>query len=346
MFLILRLKKKEKKNNNFLYKSVAIYIKMYYNIIKRTHNHNQKGNHDMAKNIKLAAICAACVLALTACSGENKNETSNTSSSTSSTMSNTVPPEGYVDNTSTDSNTLDYTDDELYAGIGSEKKAMVRDEKTFINGEGFQYRFATNLLTTEKQDNVVCIEDAKDKISKFVIGGHEYAYGDLVRDKTQGIEIIKLFAKDFGINKCDEKGNLVERLGDIQDTDGIRNAYSDRVEYDDYTACAYYFDAKLNSFDDATYEKCREKYAEKHKTDTGANLDGVLGVILYYDKDGNDYFYSIILSAPTYYNDEKNFEANMDNNLRKDVTNCHVEFSDGLKVGFINKTAIMCTKMP
>lgn len=291
----------------------------------------------------IAAACAACIL-LAGCSGGDETGNPDTGEATG-----IAPPDNYADNSEDPGDTgniLEYTSGELHASIGGIDGAAVRDEQAYISGEGFQYRFAANLMTADNNGSAPCISDMKADIEKIRIAGKEYGYDDLIRDKTQGLEVVKMLAEDFGVNKCDGSGVLIERLGNVQDTDELRNAYSDRVEYDSYTACAYYFDARMNDLDDDTYDEYRRLYARKYDTDTSECLDGVLSVILYYDTDGHDYFYTIVLSAPTYYSSRKNFEANMRTNIRKDITNCHAELKDGLKVGFVNRTAIMCDDMP
>ena len=106
--------------------------------------------------------------------------------------------------------------------------------------------------------------------------------------------------------------------GYITDEEALRSAYSERVEYEDYTVCAYYFDAKMNNLDDKTYDKYREAYNAKYNIDTSESLDGTLAVMMYYDTSGHDYFYAIAISAPTYWDSEENFNANMNVNVRKD----------------------------
>ena len=305
------------------------------------------------KRIFTIVLIGMMLAAMTGCSNNTDNNSSaNTSSNTSSdTTSETSAPDDYVDNSVT-SNPLDYTDSELYANIGDIANIATRDEQVYINNEGFQYRFTTNLLTTDKSGNestnagAVCISDIKDHVSKIVIGNKEYTYSDLIRDKTQGLEVVKMLSQDFGINIHDENGILTERKGNITDTAELRNAYSDREEFEDYTVCAYYFDARLNNLDSETYKEYREEYNKKYNTDTGAYLDGTLAVLLYYDTKGNDYFYSIVLSAPTYWNSKENFMANMNNNVRKDISKCYMEFDNELKIGFVNKMTIMCSEMP
>ena len=339
-----------------LYKNVAICEKIYYNIIEKKiiwSGYRQKGDN-MIKNKKILTgiITMFLVLSLTACNKSDSDSSSESSSSISSDISSTsdnneiTPPEGYVDNSSV--NESGYTHDEIYMNVGGVDNIAVKDEQIFDNGNGFQYRFSTNLLTTDKSnsESAPCITDMKNDIDKFIIGDKEYKYEDLIRDQSQGIEIVKMFAEDFGLNLCDNSGNLIEHKGNVSDIDMLRNLYSDKVEYDSYTACAYYFDVKMNNLNSETYDKYRIKYKEANNTDTGAYLDGVLGVVLYYDLDGHDYFYSIVLSAPTYYSNEKNFEANMMTNVRKDITNCCAQLKNGLKIGFVNKTAIMCSETP
>ena len=308
------------------------------------------------KRIFTAGLLSVMLLTMTACNNDDQSTTtlitSDAAPESTTSAQVTTPPDNYVDNAVTSSDQLDYTYDELYANIGGIANVAVRDEQVYLNNEGFQYRFMTNMLVTDMTtDNnantgTVCITKLKDQIKTIKIGDYEYTYDQLIRDKTQGLEVVKMLSKDFGINIHDENGILVERKGNIEDTDELRNAYSDREEYEDYTVCAYYFDAKLNNLDDETYQKYRDEYKTKYETDTGTYPDGTLAVLLYYDTEGHDYFYSIALSAPTYWDSEENFKANMNNNVRKDITNCYMEFNNNLKVGFVNRMVIMCSDMP
>lgn len=298
------------------------------------------------KKVTAAAVCCILLASIAGCSKEEGNSNSSGSSTDTNISDGTgiTPPDNYIDNSPSDP--LEYTSSEIYSSIGNIGGAAIRDEQAYIDGEGFQYRFTANLLTTETEGTAPCISDMKKDIGKIIIGNKKYDYDDLIRDKTQGIEVVRMLAKDFGVNICDGTGKLIERKGNIQDTNELRNAYSDRVEYDDYTACTYYFDAAMNDLDADTYARYREKYAKKYGTDSSEYLDGILAVILYYDTSGHDYFYSVVISAPTYYSSEKNFEANMNTNIRKNITYCHAELENGLRVGFINRTAIMCSGMP
>lgn len=292
-------------------------------------------------------LMAAMTLSLSACNNDKENTDVSSTTTTSSESIHeqvTTPPDSYVDNSVTE-NPLDYTDSDLYDSIGGIENIAYRDEQVFINNEGFQYRFATNLLVTDSENgnNAADITLLKNDIEKIVIGDKEYSYDQLIRNKTDGIEVVKMFSEDFGLNICEGDGTLKERKGNITDIDTLRNSYSDRVAYDDYTVCSYYFDVKLNNLDDETYTKYRNACAEKFGTDTTKYLDGTLAVMLYYDTSGHDYFYAISLSAPTYWDSEANFLANMQNNVRKDISKCYIDFKDNPNVGFINDTVIMCS---
>lgn len=299
---------------------------------------------------RIAIIALACALAASLGGCKDKDDINNSNGTAPAEASNTIAKENGDNNNAKkeedDSAMLENTDEELYSALGSAERALICDELAFYNGEVYQYRLNARIITTEPAaGDALQLDDIKDGIDKIVIGDKNYSINELVRDQSEGLEIVKLFARDFGLNRCTPEGILIERLGDVSESDDLRSLYSDRVDFNDqnaYTACAYYFDVKLGNYDAADYDNYRAIYKENYGSDTGFNLDGKLGVVLYYDSEGNDYFYSIVISAPGYYSNEKNFRANMGNSLRKDITNCHILTTDGLKAGLTDNIMIMC----
>ena len=323
------------------------------------------------KNSRIKAIfaCLLCAVITASVAGCSKKDSDNSSGDSSivSSMDNNSGGDnsgtGIGGDNGSNSGTgdpLEYTPSELYSKIGSVQDAAYRDESVYIDGEGFQHRLDRALISTEKTEGgeELYYGDIESGISKIVLGDRSYAPGDLIKDKTKGFDVLKTLVEDFGLNICDSDGTLIERKGDVSDSDGLRSMYSDRVEFDEYTVCTYYIDARMGNYDEETYVKYREAYAEKNGVEGGVALDGQLAVMLYYDTAGHDYFYTIVVRPPTYFIDEKNFMANMNANIsRPDVTRCRIDTKDGLAIGLCGgvtdgstKTAaplmIVCTSMP
>ena len=256
----------------------------------------------------------------------------------------TEAPDGYVDN-SVDVGS--YTDAELYFSIGDERMA-VRDETLFSEGDGFQFRFATNVLSTnpdvnpEDNNGAISIVNMKDQIANFNIGGNIYTYDDLCRTGDQGFEVVKMFAEDFGVMTFNEDGT-VNRLGNITDEATLKTAYSESADYEDHSVLCYRFDAKMNNLDAETYDAYRAAYLEAYGVDTSVSLDGTLAVMIRTNTEGYCVGYDIVIDAPTYWDSEENFNANMDVTVRRDITNCHMMLTDSVQVGFVNNVAISCT---
>lgn len=305
------------------------------------------------KIIIAALICASMAASLVGCSksGDGNGDNASSSSSTASGIENSSSEDGGTGgngngngsgNSSKDP--TEYAPGEEYIALGNAEGAAKLKNFVFYNGEGGQFLMNTEILTSEPAaGDAIYIEDVRSDIAGITIGDKTYRLEDLVKDQSKGLEIVRLFAKDFGLNRCNSDGVLIERLGDVSGSDNLRELYSYREDFDEYTACAYYFDVKLGNYDDETYEKYRTLYENADNTDgTGFTLNGKLGIVLYYDTKGHDYFYSIVVSAPSYYNDEANFKANMNSNERKDITNCYIERKDGVKIGMANNFTIMC----
>lgn len=300
----------------------------------------------MRKKILAILVMAAMITSLAGC--KKDDDTNNTTNATTTVHGQvTEAPEGFVDNTE---NKYALTNEELYMTISDIDRMAMRDDTVFADGDGFQFRFTTNLLCTdptvtpETNSDAISVAAIKDHVTEIKIADKTYKIDDLCRDNLSGIDVLKMFSKDFGVNVYTDEMTKVEHKGDITDEEALRSAYSERVEYEDYTVCAYYFDAKMNNLDDKTYDKYREAYNAKYNIDTSESLDGTLAVMMYYDISGHDYFYAIAISAPTYWDSEENFNANMNVNVRKDITNCHMKFDNNTSVGFVNGMVITCTE--
>ena len=309
------------------------------------------------KIIIAALVCASMATSLAGCSksGDESGDNTSSSSSTTSGIENSGTEDGGTGgngNNSGGSNgaakdPTEYAPGEEYIALGNAEGAAKLKNFAFYDGEGGQFLMNTEILTSEPAaGDAIYIEDVRSDIASINIGGKSYKLEDLVKDQSKGLEIVRLFAKDFGLNRCNPDGVLIERLGDVSNSDNLRELYSYREDFEEYTACAYYFDVKLGNYDAETYEKYEALYEAADNTDnTGFTLNGKLGIVLYYDTKGHDYFYSIVISAPSYYNDEANFKANMNSNERKDITNCYIERKDGVKIGMANNFTIMCATM-
>lgn len=300
----------------------------------------------MKKKMLIGCLVAMSMLSLAGCGKGDKGE-SLVETGMQVEEQVTEAPEDYVDNSA---DKYAYTDEEMYASF-DENRIAVHDEQIFADGIGFQYRFTTNLISTDPNvspdtnKEAISIDSIKDHVENIVLGNKTYSLNDICKDSTAGLEVVKMFAEDFGVNIYDENGVLIERKGNITDEAALREAYSQRSDFENYSVCAYYFDAKMNSFDEETYQKYRDLYREANGTDTSTSLDGTLAVLLYYDTTGHDYFYTIVVTAPSYYDSEENFKANMNvANVRTDITNCRMIMDNGINIGFVNNMAIQCSK--
>lgn len=292
----------------------------------------------MKKRFMVMLLTSMTVLSVTGCGKKNTDITVQEQV--------TDAPDGYVNN---GADLEKYTEAELYFSVGDERMA-VREESLFSEGDGFQFRFVTNVLSTDPAVNpndnngAISIANMKDQIENFKIAGETYTYDDLCRSGDQGFEVLKMFSEDFGVIKFDSENNTVEHLGNLTDEASLKDAYSEKQDYEDYSVLCYRFDAKMNNLDDTTYDKYRDAYTVAYGVDTGVALDGTLAVMIRTNTEGMCIGYDILLEAPTYWNSEENFNANMNVMVRRDITNCHMLLTDGVQVGFVNNVAISCTK--
>lgn len=254
-------------------------------------------------------------------------------------------PDGFVDN-EIDPNA--YTEDELYF-TDPEKNAVigVKDETVYYNGAGFNLRFAVNMITSDGEKSVGLAAGAiKDRVDLVRFGDKEYTLDQLIRPRTSGFEVLSMLAADFGIDiyGLDENNNVVLAACMGKDLTGeeLREAYSERADFEDYTVLVYYIHAQMNGMEGSEYNACRDMLGEKYGIDHSSLLDGTLAVMLYHDVNGYDLFYAIAAAAPGYWNDASDFEANMDNSLRHDITNCCMILDGGTPVGFVNQVFIRC----
>lgn len=258
----------------------------------------------------------------------------------------TEAPDNYVDLGEGLENLPDeqkyFLDEEADVVIG------VRDENVYYRGEGFNTRFAIAMLSPNPEgDNSQGLALARfwDRIDHVRFGGHEYAISDLARPRTEGFQVLEKLAADFGVVKyaVDEDGILgeAEMLGSLSG-EALREAYSEREDFEDYTVCVYYLDARMSGMDEAEQAKCRAILKEKYGTETDQYLDGTLAVMLYYTTDGHDSNYNLVAIAPSYWKNSEDFAANTDSRIRSDITNCHM-MVDGINpVGFVSNVFIRC----
>ena len=291
--------------------------------------------------IAAAILAGAMVLSLAGC---KKGEDDPTKASDPSQTDKIEAPEGYVDN-SVDigefrPEELIMTDDEAGVVIGN------MDEQIYWMGAGFNPKFAANALLTDSgedaEQNGLPLARFWDRIGGVALGGKTYGITDLVRTRGEGFQVLQMLAKDFGIDKYDpETGELVGCLGKDLEGDALREAYSERADFDEYTVCVYYLHAEMSGMEDGEYAKAREALENKAGTDHDSILDGTLAVMLYYNTDGYDTHYAVVASAPGYFENAADYEANMTSGLRYDITKCHM-LVDGRAVGFLNHVIILC----
>lgn len=255
----------------------------------------------------------------------------------------TEAPEDYTDNAE---DLYEITDEERYFADADGNRILRRDEQVFLDGAGFQFYFAANMLYAgdggqDLGQGAIRISDYEDEIDRIAIGGKEYAYGDLIADGRSGGKILETLAGDFGIDVYDADGNrtrTAERSGGI---DELREFYSESADYEEYSARTYYFHADMNAFDDDPEREAAYSGTGLTDKERDAVLYGTFALICYYDPDGYDYFYSIVIDAPAYFNDDRNFDANKTLNLRRDISKCRAVFKDWpVEAGFLNNTCI------
>lgn len=255
-------------------------------------------------------------------------------------------PVGFVDN---EIDPGEYSDEELYF-TDPDKNAVigVKDETVYYNGTSFNLRFAVNMITSNSGDKSVGLAAGaiKDRVDFVRLGDKTYGLDQIVRSRTAGFEVLSMLSADFGIDiyALDENNEVVlaECAGKDLAGEELRSAYSERADFEDYTVLVYYIHAQMNGMDAGEYNKCRELLGEKYGIDHSSLLDGTLAVMLYYDVNGYDIFYAIAAASPGYWTDSKDFEANMENSVRHDITNCCMVMTDGTPVGFVNQVFIRC----
>lgn len=295
---------------------------------------------------RLAAMALAGMMALSLAGCNKGGSTDGTDGTDPSTSQGQVSgaPDGYVDNTvdpgAFKPEELIMADTTAGVVIGN------MDEQIYWNGSGFNPKFAANALMTESGPDA----DSKglplarfwDRIEDVNLAGKAYKLTDIVRTRGEGFQVLSMFAADFGIDKYDpETGALSECLGKDLTGDALREAYSERSDFEGYTVCVYYIHAQMSGLSDEEHEKAAGALKDKKGTDHDHVLDGTLAVMLYYDTEGNDAYYAVVASAPGYFESADDYTANMDSGLRYDITNCNMMVDDR-PVGFLNHVIILC----
>lgn len=302
------------------------------------------------KNTRLAALLLAMLLAAGCLSGCDKKDPAAPEDGTAGYQTGTMDdfeeaPEGFVDNTV---DPADYTEAELYF-TDPEKNAIigVTDRQAYYGGVGSQSRFAVNMISSGTGDvaglSAAAIRDRTDYVQ---FGDIKYGLDDLVRPRTEGFAVLEMMAADFGVDiyAADENGTVYLDRCAGKDLSGeeLREAYSERADFEDYTVCVYYLHAHMNGMDQASYDECRSILEEKYGIAHSSVLDGSLAVMLYYDTTGHDLFYAVAASAPDYWTDAEDFEANMNAHVRHDITKCCMVMDGDHPVGFVNQVFIRC----
>lgn len=291
-------------------------------------------------------LLAISLLALTACSKEGQIDDPGTPGpATGSADDFSEAPEGFVDN---EIDPDEYTEDELYF-TDAEKDTIigVNDETVYFNGTGMQSRFAVNMISSGTGAVAgLPIDAIKDRVDYIKFGDIRYKLDQLVRPRTEGFAVLEMMAADFGVDiyGSDENGTvyLLDCAGKELAGDELREAYSERADFDDYTVCVYYLHCRMSGMDESDHERCREILSEKYDIDHSSALDGTLAVMLYYDTTGHDLFYAVAAAAPDYWTDPEDFEANMDSHSKHDITNCCMVLDGDHPVGFVNQVFIRC----
>ena len=311
---------------------------------------NMLTERNRKKARRLAALLAAC-LAAAALSGCNAgaNDPGDTSANMDAHGQAETPPDGFVDNSA---DLSEYSDEEIYF-TDPEKSAIigVNDEQVYFNGAGFQSRFAVNMIIDGPEGSAGLPVDAiRDRVDRIQFGDFEYSVEDLVRPRTEGFAVLEKMAADFGIDVygVDENDTVVlkECMGKELSGDALREAYSERADFEDYTVCVYYLHARMSGMAKADYDACRKTLEDRYGIDHSSLLDGTLAVMLYYDTTGHDLFYTIAASAPGYWSSPDDFADNLDNGLRHDITKCHMMMDGDHPVGFVNQVFIRCDRDP
>lgn len=302
------------------------------------------------RNMRLPAFFLALAVMAGCLSGCNKDDPEPAAGETGGYQSGTMDdfeeaPEGFVDNTV---DPADYTDAELYF-TDPDKGAIigVTDRQAYYGGTGAQTRFAVNMISSGSGDvaglSAAAIRGRTDYVQ---FGDIKYELEDLVRPRTEGFAVLEMMAADFGIDvyAADEDGTVyLDRCaGTGLSGDELRAAYSERADFEDYTVCVYYLHAHMNGMDQDEYDKCRGILKDKYGMDHSSVLDGSLAVMLYYDTTGHDLFYAVAASAPDYWTDSADFEANMESHVRHDITKCCMVMDGDHPVGFVNQVFIRC----
>lgn len=257
-------------------------------------------------------------------------------------------PDGFVDNSvdpgAYKESEIYYTDPEKSAIIG------VNEEQVYYKGSGLNLRLAVNMISSDEYEGGSApglpVSAIRDHVDYIRLGDREYQLDDLVRPRTDGFAVLERLAADFGVDKYAEDENgmmyLEGCLGKELSGDGLREAYSERADFEDYTVCVYYLHARMSGMDQAEQDKCRAMLQEAHGIDHSSLLDGTLAVMLYYDTNGYDLFYTVAVSAPCYWKDSEDFRANPDSQLRHDITNCMLMMDGSRPVGMVNQVFIRC----
>lgn len=294
----------------------------------------------MRKKFVNALLAAAMCLSMAGCGGKEPDEATSPTDATVEATAEPEAPEGFVDNTI---EVEDYTEDELYL-IDGDWILGVRDENVYLNGAGFQSRFAVNMLTTDGSGGLG-IAGIRDKADFVQLGDMRYGIDDLVRSRTEGFQVLSMLAADFGVDRyeVDESGevSLAECMGTGITGDALREAYSERADLDDYTVCVYYLHAQMSGMEETEYGKCKDILESEYGIDHSSTLDGTLAVMLYYDVNGYDMFYTVAIASPNYWTDSADYKANMLNGIRHDISKCYLSMS-GIPIGFVNQVFLRC----
>ncbi|MCM1296572.1 MAG: hypothetical protein NC311_13630 [Muribaculaceae bacterium] len=295
------------------------------------------------KTITCLLLSAGLVFGLAAC-GQNGADSGGGTEPSETPYD--QPPEGFVDN---EVDVGSYTEAELYF-TDPDRNAIigVNDEAVYYKGSGFQTRFAVNMITSNdgSQSSGLAAGLIRDRVDYVQFGDVQYQLDDLVRARGEGFQVLKQMAADFGVDKygLDENGSmqLESCMGSDLTDDELREAYSEREDFEDYTVCVYYLHARMSGMGQSEYDKCREELKSAYGIDHSSLLDGTLAVMLYYGTDGYDLFYTVAVAAPGYYESCDDFKANLNNQARHDITKCHMMMDGSKPVGFVNQVFIRC----
>lgn len=304
---------------------------------------------DNWKRAAAAALSAVLLMgALTGCNAKKDPGPGDTSAETGVTGDASdfeTKPDGFVDN---EIDPSDYTEEELYfTDAGKNVIIGVNDGNTYYGGTPLQTRFAVNMISSGEGSTAGLPADAiRDRVDYVRFGGMQYKLADLVRPRTDGLAVLKMLGDDFGIDiyGADEDGNVQMLQTGIKglDGDGLRETYSERADFEDYTVCVHYLHACMHGMAESDYEKCVETLKSKYGITYSSMLDGTLAVMMYYDTEGNDLFYAIAAAAPGYWESPEAFAENPDGQTTHDITNCCMVLDGDHPVGFVNQVFIRC----